>query len=787
MALSDDANELSRILSEIKAAMDDAAKSTKVLTDGIGFSKDSLTGLISAAKEYSQDRKRWFFEENKLSSDQLKDLRRKIQLEKENISQAQQALKAQQVIAEKQKLSNESLIKSLKLKASLESLSEAEQVVLQEALNKNKELKQTIAEQGIQMAQNQKVLKDFDGSIRNIEKGIDKATKKATIFEKLGGIGKQLDKIPTQFDEYLIGPLGLLNKLIGFTFSTVSDYDKRLGETAKSMNMTYDATDKSNRAMKDFADATGDAQLNSKFLNQTTTELNKTLGTSVAFEKMGTALQEDVALMSKLENVAGLTGEQTQAIMKYSMGTGQSAKNVTKELMASYRVQGLKSGLVLNEKDAMKAIEKTSKATQMSYGGNAKELGKALAAAKGLGVELNKVEDIAGSLLNFEESIENELSAELLTGKELNLEKARSAALNNDLATVAEEITKQVGSAADFANMNRIQQDAIAKSVGMTREELAASLMEQEALKNIGAASLEEAREKYDTFRKTMSAEEAMKALGDEALANQFEQTNIAERKALAEEKMADLIIDSLPAMQTLADIFQTIFDTVNYILGPLGGMKVLAVTIGAIMVGKVAKGMADFVTSSIKGVQMLGKFLGLSKEQEVVEKSMKVIKKSEARSDVVSGSYKMASWMGPLGAGLVGGLIGAGLTALMMNDGIIKPSGTSGYGDRVLLGPEGAIKFNNKDTIVAGTDLFADDAVMEPGKATQSASKGEIKIKSEGGGGQDMSSIVSAITALANRPVNVGIDGKKVIEATTGAQPNTYGDETAKNSYRIQ
>jgi hypothetical protein len=41
------------------------------------------------------------------------------------------------------------------------------------------------------------------------------------------------------------------------------------------------------------------------------------------------------------------------------------------------------------------------------------------------------------------------------------------------LLHVAEEIAKNVGSAADFAKMNRIQQDAIAKSVGMTREELA--------------------------------------------------------------------------------------------------------------------------------------------------------------------------------------------------------------------------------------------------------------------------------------------------------------------------
>ncbi len=36
------------------------------------------------------------------------------------------------------------------------------------------------------------------------------------------------------------------------------------------------------------------------------------------------------------------------------------------------------------------------------------------------------------SLLNFETSIENELKAELITGKQLNLERARAAALTGD-------------------------------------------------------------------------------------------------------------------------------------------------------------------------------------------------------------------------------------------------------------------------------------------------------------------------------------------------------------------
>ena len=61
------------------------------------------------------------------------------------------------------------------------------------------------------------------------------------------------------------------------------------------------------------------------------------------------------------------------------------------------------------------------------------------------GMEMSKIDAIAGSLLDFESSISNELEAEFLLGKDINLEKARQAALNNDLQQVATEIAnKQV-------------------------------------------------------------------------------------------------------------------------------------------------------------------------------------------------------------------------------------------------------------------------------------------------------------------------------------------------------
>ena len=131
------------------------------------------------------------------------------------------------------------------------------------------------------------------------------------------------------------------------------------------------------------------------------------------------------------------------------------------------------------------------------------------------------------------------------------------------------------------------------------------------------------------------------------------------------------------------------------------------------------------------------------------------------------------------------------GVVASFTADDMLSPGKSrGGYGDRTLFGPEGAIQLNNKDTVIAGTNLFGDDTVSEPGKATEMSGKGEIKVK----GGGDMSAVISAINtlsgnlnAIVSRPINVNIDGNKVITATTDQNPNETGAAIGKNSFQVQ
>ena len=108
----------------------------------------------------------------------------------------------------------------------------------------------------------------------------------------------------------------------------------------------------------------------------------------------------------------------------------------------------------------------------MSIKGGQKGLVEAAAGAAALGLNLAKAEQIADKLLDFESSIESQLQASVLLGREINLDRARQLALNNDLAGALEEVVTQVGGEAEFNELNRIQRQALADSVGVSVQEL---------------------------------------------------------------------------------------------------------------------------------------------------------------------------------------------------------------------------------------------------------------------------------------------------------------------------
>ena len=98
---------------------------------------------------------------------------------------------------------------------------------------------------------------------------------------------------------------------------------------------------------------------------------------------------------------------------------------------------------------------------------------RAAVEAKKLGISFDNIAKATDSLLDFETSIEKQLEASLLIGREINVDKARQLAFTGDQAGLAEEIRRIVGSEAEFNEMNALARQSIADLLGQSVEDIA--------------------------------------------------------------------------------------------------------------------------------------------------------------------------------------------------------------------------------------------------------------------------------------------------------------------------
>jgi hypothetical protein len=561
-----------------------------------------------------------------------------------------------------------------------------------------------------------------------------------------------------------ISKANVLQAVVVGLVEAVLAVDQGAGDMAKNLNLSYTQALDLQQELAGIANYSNDNAINTKRLGEALSSVNAELGTS------GKLTEEELKTMVKLKEQSGLAYDTQVGLFKYAKATGQEYADSVSSFQAAAKAASYQKGIAVNTKQLMVDMNNVSNRTKLSIQGGAAGLATAAVSAKLMGGNLSQVADIADQLLNFESSIENELSAELLTGKDLNLERARGLALNNDMAGVAEEITKQAGSAAEFGKMNRIQQEAIAKAVGMSADQLADTLVEQEALKSINKELDEDEKKAFETAKEKYGIEEASKMLKDGQLDQMVEQQSTQEKFNDSVEKLKEIFVTMAPALLTIGELLTNVLSIVGYILTPI---------------------QAIFDVFQFLGSYVNKFTTGLTKMFPVLKPLVSLFK-GLASIAVVLSAYLAYSALAPtpfvgpvLGAIAAAAVLAAGLgaiSAIKAND-MVAPAPGGGYGKRTLMGPEGAIQLNDKDTVIAGTNLFGNDVKSEPGKATQMGNKGEIKVKTEG---SDMSAVIAAINNLASRPINVSIDGKKVIEATTGAQPNTQGEENRKNSYKM-
>jgi len=188
----------------------------------------------------------------------------------------------------------------------------------------------------------------------------------------------------------------------------------------------------------------------------------------------------EIGKMAEAKNLLGYTNKQAQNLGVSSKLVGISSDQFRKNMKEGWQNYVKTTGTAVHLGGVQREVLNTSNAIRLSYGGQGEALAKAAAAALEIGMSMQQVENVASNLISFESSISAEMQAQLLTGRQLNLAKAREYALNNDIKGVVGEIKKQGIDMNFWGNSNRIQQENMAKALGMSREELAQMVVTQE-------------------------------------------------------------------------------------------------------------------------------------------------------------------------------------------------------------------------------------------------------------------------------------------------------------------
>ena len=527
-----------------------------------------------------------------------------------------------------------------------------------------------------------------------------------------GNVKEGFKNIGGQIKDSLLNPTNLALGALTLMASVLKGADKATGDLAKSMNLSYNEASGVRDELMAISNSSFDNAINTERLQETLSFVNKELGTS------GKMSESNLKTFTKLRRQAGMTNEEIMSMQKFSMVMGGDLESNVVNFQAQAKALSMSKGSAVNVKQLMADMSKVSNRTKMSIEGGAEGLAKAAVNAKLMGGNLDQVASIADSLLNFEQSIEKELSAELLLGKDINLEKARTAALNNDMATVAAEITKQAGTAAQFGDMNRIQQEAIAAAMGMSADQMADMLFEQEALKSIGTDLNDEQQKAFDLAKEKYGVEEASRMLASDAAGEGID--GLVNQQAMAEE-FADTVAQ---LKEVFVDIAQTVLPAISMAFKPI-----------TFVVGAIASGIGMFIDGLKEGKPLALGILAVLAPMAVALVSAAV--------GGISAAFSLLGPFGiPLAVAAIAGLFSQVKKAKQVGDLGINPNG----GPIVMSPKEGGVFQGTKN----------DALEMSP-------------TAGRGGGGANMAQTNALLQQLINiisAGGNVTLDGQKVGEA---------------------
>ena len=345
----------------------------------------------------------------------------------------------------------------------------------------------------------------------------------------VGTMGKALSKA--------LGPIAIIAELV----KGMMQADEQTKELGRSMMMTKNESRKFSSNISAATRSNYQMGITGTKVLENITKVNKQFGHITEFSG------ETLVSMTKLTYTLKIGEESAGNLAAAAEATGVNFEDNYKNILAaSYELQQQAGTQV----DMRAVLEETGKVTgqiRANFGGNTVEIAKAVTNARLLGTEMGTIAAAGKQLLDFESSITAEMEAELLTGRNLNLERARAAALTGDQVTLQNELAREMGSFSDFSKLNVIQQEALAGAMGMSVDSMSDMLFKQETM----GKSAKELRD-----------------LGKDELANRLEQKSAQDKMNSAMAELKQVFVDLGTALSPILNVLSVAAGIVSTIVG---------------------------------------------------------------------------------------------------------------------------------------------------------------------------------------------------------------------------
>lgn len=298
--------------------------------------------------------------------------------------------------------------------------------------------------------------------------------------------------------------------------------------------------------------------------------------TNVLANNFGMGLEEASALAGKVIDTGmalGISDEEAAKLFGTLMKVGDLTAEQA-EVLAESTYQLAQQNNV-NPSAVMKDIANSSEMIAKFGAQNLDSITKSAIQAKKMGLNLASVEKIADSLLNFQSSLNAEVEASLMIGKQLNFQKARELALSGDMSGMMDNITEQLGGQVAFGRLDVLQKQSLARSLGVSVAEMEKLATNQADVKDEGKSFVDMLGE--DGMSTLTSLVNKIKSLGVvfvEKVGPEIEKIVVSIQDWLNTGGMDSLVSGA----KSLANTMISIVQNMDIVLGVLGGLAGAAI-----------------------------------------------------------------------------------------------------------------------------------------------------------------------------------------------------------------